>query len=338
MTSKLKNGLNPMPAENYSGLSEARAQDSPAGASVCPFCESRDVSDFMRAPDRFHLRSELYRLMRCSKCTCIWVADPPTPEEMARHYDEDYHRAISAAGEGSAELRWVNQRNAIFRHKSGGAILDIGCSSGGFLSTMKPPAWTRFGIEMEASTAERCRKNTGAEVFTGDAFDAPFPPNSFDVVTTLDVLEHVYQPREFLAKIYQWLKPGGIYYTMLPNIDAWEARLLGSYWYGLELPRHLFHFSPRSLSALAKSSNFVEIEILTARTTYLEYSAGYFSDGVRQKLGVSPTPLAKIQKRSFAFKVFRKILRHAVVIPFAKAASAAGAGASMEAIFAKPAE
>jgi hypothetical protein len=112
--------------------------------------------------------------------------------------------------------------------------------------------------------------------------------------------------------------------------------MLGSYWYGLELPRHLFHFSPQSLSMLMKSSNFVDIGIFTARTSYLEYSAGYVCDGMMQKLGGSPIPLAKVQRRSVAFKAIRKALRLAAVIPFGKAASAAGAGASMEAIFAKP--
>ena len=91
------------------------------------------VSKFMLAPDRFHMRTELYTLLRCATCSCVWVTIAPPPEEMANHYDEDYHRAIAAAGEGSAALRWRGQREAIAKHKSGGSILDIGCSSGGFL-------------------------------------------------------------------------------------------------------------------------------------------------------------------------------------------------------------
>lgn len=322
---------------NESPSSEkAASQESIAGPGVCPLCGSREVMDFMHAPDRFHMRTELYTLMHCSHCSCVWLANPPSPEGMSRHYDADYHRAIVAAGEVSAGNRWQREREVISEYKSGGSVLDIGCSSGGFLSTMKGPSWKLYGIEMEHSTAERARKNTGAEVFTGDALDAPFAPETFDLVTTFDVLEHVYQPREFVTKINGWLKPGGIYYAVLPNINSWEARMLGSYWYGLELPRHLFHFSPRSLSMLMKSSNFEEVSIFTARTSYLEYSAGYVCGSMMQKLGGSPTPLAKVQRRSFAFRAIRKALRMAAVIPFAKAASVAGNGASMEAIFAKP--
>jgi len=310
------------------------------GSLQCPLCESSQVSEFLSAPDRFHRRHVLYQLMRCASCSCVWLKDPPKPEEMGPHYDEEYHKAITAAGEGSASIRWKRQRETISKHKSGGAILDIGCSSGGFLSTMQGPSWKLHGIEMEESTAERARKITGAEVFVGEALDAPFAPESFDVVTTFDVLEHVYQPPKFLAKISEWLKPGGIYYTMLPNIESWEARMLGSYWYGLELPRHLFHFSPQSLSKVMASLGFIDVSIKTMPTSYLERSAHYLNMAVLEKLGASPAWLKSLdsEKRpSIPERAVRKALRLSAVIPFGRMASAAGSGASMEAVFAKPA-
>ena len=75
---------------------------------------------------------------------------------------------------------------------------------------------------------------------------------SFDVITCFDVLEHLYEPRRVMAKVGEWLKPGGIFYVLVPNVDAAEARVFGSYWHGLELPRHLFHYSPASLKFLAE--------------------------------------------------------------------------------------
>ena len=136
---------------------------------------------------------------------------------MGIHYSEDYHRAIMAGGEKSAPSRWQRQRDVIARHKKGGAILDIGCSSGAFLGTMKGGSWKLYGIDMEASTAEKARAATGAEVFVGDVLDAPFPAESFDVITGFDLLEHVYHPRQFLAKVLEWLKPGGIFYAGRPQ-------------------------------------------------------------------------------------------------------------------------
>jgi 2-polyprenyl-3-methyl-5-hydroxy-6-metoxy-1,4-benzoquinol methylase len=302
----------------------------------CPLCIASATAHFMHAPDRFHWRRDEYELLRCSQCSCVWLANPPAPNEMGLHYSEDYHKAIMAAGEGSAITRWRTQREQIFKRKQGGNILDVGCSSGGFLGTMRSDSWKLFGIEMEASTAERARTATGAEVFVGDVVDAPFAGGSFDVVTCFDVLEHVYQPRKFLTKILEWLKPGGILYVGIPNIASWEARSLGTYWYGLELPRHLFHFSPQSLKYLMTSVGFQEISLLTPGTTYVERSASYLFSAALQKFGVSPTPMAISRPPRLPKRLIRKALRLSLIAPFGRLASVAGVGASMEAIFAKP--
>ncbi|MGH9682782.1 MAG: class I SAM-dependent methyltransferase [Candidatus Acidiferrales bacterium] len=254
---------------------------------------------------------------------------------MGVHYDEDYHAAIITAGETSAATRWGWARERILSYKSKGAILDIGCSSGAFLGIMNDGSWKLHGIEMAASSAEMARATTGAEIFVGDALDAPFRPNSFDVITCFDVLEHVYQPQEFLKKILEWLKPGGIFYACLPNIDSWEARMLGTYWYGLELPRHLSHFSPRSLSHVMTALGFQEIFVRTTGISYLERSAGYVYCQLLQKLGFSPTPPSKVRPRNLARRGVRKIMRLTLIEPFGRVACWTGRGASLEAMFEK---
>src|SRR5580704_13952776 len=126
----------------------------------CPVCGDKRYSKHLEAPDRFHLRTDVYRLLKCSSCACIWLAHPPRPDEMGLHYTDDYHKGIAAAGEGCAMSRWRNQGMLISQYMSGGKILVVGCSSGAFLDTMKGPSWQLFGIEMEESTAERARSKT----------------------------------------------------------------------------------------------------------------------------------------------------------------------------------
>jgi 2-polyprenyl-3-methyl-5-hydroxy-6-metoxy-1,4-benzoquinol methylase len=301
--------------------------------AACPLCGEISASHHLRAPDRFHWRHDEYELLSCSNCSGVWLTNPPRPDQMGIHYDDDYHKAIMAAGETSVAARWHRQRERISRYKSAGAILDIGCSSGAFLGTMKGEFWKLHGIEMEALTAARARTTTGAEVFVGDAVDAPFAAESFDVITCFDLLEHVYQPRQFLMKVREWLKPGGIVYIALPNIDSWESRILGTYWFGLELPRHLFHFSPRSLRYVMKSLGFSEISIVTPQTSYVEHSVGYIASSVVQAVGGTPVPMATSRKRSIPFRAARKAFRLSLVDPFSHMASWAGAGGSIEAIF-----
>jgi SAM-dependent methyltransferase len=310
-------------------------EDAGPQAVTCEICGGEQLVDLLTAPDRFHLRTEVYRLVRCESCRGVSLADPPKPEEMGRHYTEDYHKAIVAGGEWAGARRWKDQVKMISQHKSGGAILDIGCSSGGFLGAMKGPAWKLYGIEMEESTAERARAITGAEVFVGDAVVAPFLPASFDVITAFDLLEHVYAPRQFLAKVLEWLKPCGIFYAMMPNIDSWEAKLFGSYWYGLELPRHLSHFSPASIRYVMTELGFEEVSVGTPKISYLERSTGYVCSSLLEKLGFEATPQSRPKPRSLPMKVVSKGFRVAVAAPLAQLASVAGEGPCMEVVFRK---
>ena len=47
----------------------------------CPVCGYAQITPFLSAPDRFHLRSEKYTLARCSFCACVWLMNPPLPAE-----------------------------------------------------------------------------------------------------------------------------------------------------------------------------------------------------------------------------------------------------------------
>jgi 2-polyprenyl-3-methyl-5-hydroxy-6-metoxy-1,4-benzoquinol methylase len=320
---------------NSTEVEMKKSRRSPS-SPTCPTCERQAVAPFLTAPDRFHLRKDVYQLLRCLSCSAVWLDDPPAPAEMGEHYTEDYHRAIMTAGEGSAAKRWAGQVKMISRYKAEGKLLDIGCSSGGFLSTMKNPAWNLYGIEMEESTAQRARAATGATVFVGDAVEAPFLPNSFDVITCFDVLEHVYSPRQFLTKVREWLKPGGIYYAMMPNIASWEARLFGSHWFGLELPRHLSHFSPRSLRHLMNQLGFEEVCVKTPAVSYYERSIDYVKSSLIETIGGSPTPQAKPKPPGVARKIARKGFRIAVS-PLVHTIAWAGAAPCLEVVFKKPA-
>ena len=306
------------------------------GGLDCPLCGTAGASDFLLAPDRFHLREEKYRLMRCSQCTCVWQPEPPAPGAMGAHYTEDYHNAIMRAGESNTGTRWKLQHELIAKFKKDGRILDIGCSSGAFLGTMDRSRWELYGTEISPETAEIARMSTGAQIFTGEASDAPYPQDCFDVITSFDLLEHVYDPRAFLMKVREWLRPGGIYCLNLPNIDSWEARLFGSYWYGLEMPRHVTHFSPKSLSRAMQSLGFEQAVLVTPPVAYVERSANYVAGALWSKLGFRTVSQAEAKRDGLLWKAVRRGLRMAIVEPFGRLASWSGAGGSMLAVFRKP--
>jgi SAM-dependent methyltransferase len=305
-----------------------------AAAKHCPICGSNDIQKWLQAPDRFHARPQLFQLLRCPSCSLVWLDNPPSAEEMPYHYGDVYHDVISSIGEAEILRRWQKQRQVVSELKSGGALLDVGCSSGAFLSTLKNGPWDLYGIEIDAKQASRAREMTGAQIFTGDLFDAPFPAESFDVVTGFHVLEHFDRPQERIQRIFEWLKPGGILYLGLPNIASWEARLFGSYWFGLEMPRHLYHYSPSFLRKLITSAGFHEVWLKTPGT-YSGHSILYLFDDIVHKIGLTPKLPAVGSAPRPSMNVLLKGYRVALGTPLAKIAELSLAGANIEAVFQK---
>jgi SAM-dependent methyltransferase len=302
---------------------------------VCPICGGRDSYPWIQTPDRFYQREAVYRLVRCPDCSLVWLQNSPEPSEMAAHYGSQYHTGVTEAGERNPSSRWKEHRSVVRTFATSGKMLDIGCSSGAFLRTMKDDRWDLCGIEIDPEVADRARKTTGAEVFVGDAPDAPFPPESFDVITCFHVLEHQYRPIELVAKAWQWLKPGGFFYVVVPNIDSWEARLFRSYWYGLEAPRHLSHFSQSSLCRIGEVAGFRLERMVTRADCHVEPSVVYLLNEVRRRFQVPCISVADGHTPALAWRIVRKAFRLTVLSPFRYAAAVSGNGASVSAVFKK---
>jgi SAM-dependent methyltransferase len=303
-------------------------------SELCPICWQPGARVWLRAPDRFHGRQEKYTLARCSSCSQVWLSHPPKASEMHLHYTERYHELISAAGENSPD-RWRDRLQVLGQHKQSGTMLDLGCSSGGFLGFFRGDSWKLYGIEMSDECAKKAEARTGANVFVGDILDAPYPPESFDVITCFDVLEHLYEPLQVMTKVREWLKPGGIFYVQVPNIDSAEARVFGTYWHGLELPRHLFHYSPASLKFLAESAGLREVSLETRRNPAVGTSLRYVFDDAFGKVGIRKTPVAYRGEASLPWRAARKLVRLTVLRSLLAMAPLAGGGESIHAIFRK---
>ena len=303
-------------------------------AELCPICVQADPKLWLQAPDRLHGRREIYTIVRCPNCSLAWLSHPPKPVEMHQHYTEAYDELISAAGENSPG-RWGFRHAALAPYEQSGALLDLGCSSGAFLQSLSGGNWHLFGIEMSAESAKMAQAKTGAKVFVGEILDAQFPPASFDAITCFDVLEHLYEPRRVMARVGEWLRPGGIFYVLVPNIDSAEARVFGSYWHGLELPRHLFHYSPASLKFLAESAGLHEVSLETRRNPAVGTSLRYVWDDIFRAVGMHPTPVAYRKEASLPWRAARKLVRMTLLRALVAMAPLAGGGESIHAIFQK---
>ena len=302
--------------------------------SACPVCGQAGGQVWLLGPDRFHGRREDYTLVGCPACSLVWLSNPPEPSEMHLHYTDAYDRLISAAGD-NPDRRWKERKHDLARYKQSGTLLDLGCSSGSFLESVGNKSWKLYGIEMSADSARRAKLRTGADIFVGHIQDAPFPRGSFDAITCFDVLEHLYEPRQVMARVAEWLKPDGVFYVQVPNIESAEARVFGTYWQGLELPRHLYHYSPASLKFLADSAGLGVVLLETRRNSTVGTSLRYVWDDVFRTVGIYKTPVAYRREASFPWRASRKIVRLTLLRALLAMAPFVGGGEAIHAIFRK---
>jgi 2-polyprenyl-3-methyl-5-hydroxy-6-metoxy-1,4-benzoquinol methylase len=309
------------------------ATDGRLNRAQCVACGHIGAKAFLSAPDRFEGRTVNYNLLCCPECTLVWLESPPAPKDMGQHYTADYDRKIAAGGESPGHFD--SRRDTLAKYKSGGAVLDLGCSSGAFLETLKGGQWELFGIEMSPEVAQRAEKRTGAKVFVGDVLEAPFPQGYFDAITCFHVFEHMFRPKQILEKVSYWLKPGGIFYMMVPNIHSGGGRAFKSYWYALELPRHLFHWSPKALRQVARSVDLEEVSVTAHREVFFGYSMKYILDDLFKRCGFVRTPLSQKAEPGLPWKVVRKLFR-LTILPVLTGIITLGAdGESIHAVFRK---
>ena len=162
---------------------------------------------------------------------------------------------------------FVNQRLAEITaefapHRQNNRLLDIGCGAGNLLQAARKHRWDAQGLEVSAGAVKHVR-GLGFEVFEGELQDAAFPSQHFDVITAVELLEHLVDPKPLLNEVARILRPGGLFWTTTPHARGLSGRLLGLKWRCVWPPEHLQLFSIRGLTKLLRDAGFRQLRIKT---------------------------------------------------------------------------
>ncbi len=226
----------------------------------CPLCGVRDTRFIAGLTDRLGVSDLAFRLGECTDCGHVFVNPRPRLEDLGRFYPAAYwHTEASTGTPGlsgavrSLEARYRRSllaedvRRVLRLIPTGGRLLDVGCGSGDILAMASELGIEVTGVEFAPEAVAHARESRGLDVRQGTLEEAGFGAGSFDVVTLWHVLEHVPDPVGTLREVRRVLKPGGHVVVQVPNYGSIQSRVFGDRWYALDVPRHLHHFTPRTL-------------------------------------------------------------------------------------------
>jgi 2-polyprenyl-3-methyl-5-hydroxy-6-metoxy-1,4-benzoquinol methylase len=224
----------------------------------CPVCGSQSIKPVLQVKDHSVSRQE-FSLWECGACSLRFTQDVPDAASIGPYYQsEDYiSHTNTSKGLVNKLYQFVRKRTMTAKRKliekhtgiKNGNLLDIGSGVGSFAAAMKAHHWKATGLEPDKGAREVARQLYGIQLQEIDSF-YQLPASSFDAITMWHVLEHVHELQPYIAQLKNLLKDSGKLFIAVPNYTAKDAAIYGEYWAAYDVPRHLYHFSPQSLTTL----------------------------------------------------------------------------------------
>lgn len=237
-------------------------QESSQGAMrfehvFCPRCAADD--------SRLVLKLAIAEMVTCQRCgmsyVCPRAANEVLQQKLQSWAEQDVvdEERLRNAFEPGTQLYYSRFLDCLGRNvrSSGRRLLDLGCSTGAFLSVARDAGWAVSGIEIGAASAGYAREVLGLDVQRGSMFDLDSPSASWDAIALIEVIEHLEHPRRALDRALSLLKPGGALLVTTPNFDSLYRRLFGNRWWVVNCEdEHIVLFNLESLAGMLEDAGF----------------------------------------------------------------------------------
>ena len=206
------------------------------------------------------------RVVQCINCSLISLENPT--DDIMDYSGPEYRslhgpilgKKVSEKEMFDIQIQFQQER---FDHvksllNNSSKVLEIGCSTGHFLHTIKNHVNEVVGIELDQSHAKFARENCNLNVYDRSINETPILENYFDVIFMFQVFEHIPNPIEFLSLYKKYLKPNGIIYIEVPNINDSLLSIydIPSYQkFYFRLP-HVYYYSELTLQKILEKAGF----------------------------------------------------------------------------------
>lgn len=227
---------------------------------ACPLCRSE------RRETSYGQFGE-HKIMRCQDCQVYYLYPRLTESAMRRYYENDNY--FEGGDSGYSDTSYADQElalSATFRRLmrnldkfklTGGSLLEIGCGYGYLLKEAKDYFSSRVGTDFSAQGARLSAANAD-KVYEGGIEQIPVSAR-FDCVVATHVIEHIYQPLEFVKQLMSRAKPGGSIVLAAPDIGGMLRKVMGHRWASFKIPEHVIYFDTVTLSGLMRQAGLIDI-------------------------------------------------------------------------------
>ena len=286
--------------------------DFPIHYNECPVCSSNHIQKLLDIQD-YTVSQEIFEVWHCSKCTFRFTQNIPTADNIGPYYQSANYISHSDTQDGFIHRCYHMVRNytlqlkrKLIQETTGkqiGDLLDVGAGTVAFSKVMKNAGWAVTGLEPDETARKNALEINELQLLSPDNL-YKISPESFDAITMWHVLEHVHDLQGYLEKYHSILRKNGRLIIAVPNYTSYDASVYQQYWAAYDVPRHLYHFSPESMSMLADKKGFKinSIRPMWFDSFYVSMLSEQYKTGGNQYLSAFWTGLLSNLKTIFDHK------------------------------------
>jgi len=245
---------------------------------TCPICKGKNLSFYQKTKD-WGFSGDSFDIVKCTDCTFALTQDAPDQESIAKYYHHDDYVSHTDTKEGVffkvyhfiRNIMLNKKRKWVEKHAKKGNVLDIGAGTGYFLNNLKTENWNVEGFEPEEAARKVAKKNFDIDL-SSDFETLINGEKKYDAISMWHVLEHVHTLNEYFEYFKKMMAVDAKVFIAVPNYTSKDALFYKENWAAWDVPKHLWHFSPKSLKTLAEKHGF-EVEKMYG----LPYDSYYIS-------------------------------------------------------------
>ena len=239
-----------------------------------------------------------FELVQCPVCHLVRTNPVLSGAELNAYYANGYYgggsKKFASVGEWLLRYSASTRAKLLLKHwrrmcPDAGTmtprVLDIGCGRGTLLQAFEKFGCRCTGVEHDSIPIDHIGANI--DFHKGELRQIGLPQEHFDIIVIWHVLEHLRNPVDNLRQVFELLRPNGLLALAVPNFGSFQSRLFRQHWFHLDLPRHIHHFSPETLSRCLEDVGF----LVTSLSTYsLEQNLFGFVQSLENKIGLGRDP------------------------------------------------